>query len=250
MPGHRFTIFSDDCAFGPVPWSRLREWLSLGWLPATDLLVRLEPCGQPSFATSFPFLFTTTAALRQLRLDFEIIDLAGERVAITAAQVTRLKALGWPGDCAALRNYYWADKLRAQLEREIFHGLPTFHDDEWPACWGGPENSPANVERREAARPPREETIARRRAAWLTSVTAAGDCRATNRQLKVLVFFGAIAAGDSVSFRDAMRLVPRLLADEDNAERWEAYKRLTGDVGHESSALVPYDSTALAALLS
>ena len=68
---------------------------------------------------------------------------------------------------------------------------------------------------------------------------------ASNRQLKVIRFFSMPMLGD-ISAIEAARMVRTILADPDNAERWEKYVYLTGDVGSKSADPKPFEPDALA----
>ena len=66
----------------------------------------------------------------------------------------------------------------------------------------------------------------------------------TNRQIKVLRFFG-MNPDAQVDRGTANSLILRLLNDEDKRERWLKYKLLTGDLGDDSPELRPFDSNEL-----
>ena len=57
---------------------------------------------------------------------------------------------------------------------------------------------------------------------------------ASNRQIKLLKFFGRLPNGRFSKGR-ASGITGSIFADPKNRRRWEAYKELTGDYGHESA---------------
>ncbi len=67
---------------------------------------------------------------------------------------------------------------------------------------------------------------------------------ASNRQLKLMRFFGAPVA-EGISTDVAKRVISDILADPANRERWDKYVYLTNDVSSESAYPKPFDSAAL-----
>lgn len=63
---------------------------------------------------------------------------------------------------------------------------------------------------------------------------------ATNRQRKVLEFFG-IWVSPKLTIGAANWEIGSLFADEGNRELWRRYVFVTGDLGTDSDALLPYD---------
>lgn len=70
---------------------------------------------------------------------------------------------------------------------------------------------------------------------------------ATNRQKKLLRFFG-FDGWESIKKGPAGGLIGRLFADKEKSLLWEKYCFSTGDVGHDSCELLPYDLEKLKAV--
>lgn len=67
---------------------------------------------------------------------------------------------------------------------------------------------------------------------------------ASNRQLKVLQFFG-FSVDDQITKGVASRIITDLFRQNDKRSVWEKYVYLTGDVGQESPNLLPFDSALI-----
>lgn len=67
---------------------------------------------------------------------------------------------------------------------------------------------------------------------------------ATNRQLKVLKFFGFVT-DDKITKGVASRIIADIFSKNDNRELWLKYIFLTGDEGQESSDLRPFNQAEL-----
>jgi NAD-dependent DNA ligase len=68
---------------------------------------------------------------------------------------------------------------------------------------------------------------------------------ASNRQLKVIRFF-EMPIPENMPAVEAARTIKALLVNPGNAERWDKYVYLTGDVSSESADPMPFDPAALA----
>ena len=63
---------------------------------------------------------------------------------------------------------------------------------------------------------------------------------ASNRQLKVLQFFG-FSIDEHITKGFSSRIITDLFRHHDKRSVWEKYVYLTGDVGQESPNLLPFD---------
>jgi len=79
--------------------------------------------------------------------------------------------------------------------------------------------------------------LKRDRPAWMAEP-------ASNRQRKVLRFFD-VAGWEDIKKGPAGGIVGDLLRDKEKSLLWEKYCFVTGDLGHESEELLPYDLAAL-----
>ena len=70
----------------------------------------------------------------------------------------------------------------------------------------------------------------------------------TNRQIKVLLFFG-VEVTPNIKKGRASGIITRLFRDEENKKLWEKYVYHTGDESQETSDLQPYDLTELRAVV-
>jgi hypothetical protein len=233
----------DDREMGPLHWVPVREWLLFGWLPPT-LLLKSSVSDPWVEAASQSRLMTTTAAIEERRKWICGSDCASQSVPISEDRARELRAVGWIGSPSLLRNEYCAARIVHELPKLLETGA---------ALAGGA--TMADLARQREARMRREfeeaekaRDIARRErsAKAYARIEAIPEAlSATPRQTKVLRFFGVIAADELGNYKDALLLVPRILADDDNALAWEAYKKITGDTGHESPNLLPYDPVEL-----
>jgi len=71
---------------------------------------------------------------------------------------------------------------------------------------------------------------------------------ASNRQLKVIQFFG-VPVPEDLSGVQAARMIRTILSEPGIAQRWDKYVYVTGDVGSESADLKPFDPAALAKVI-
>ena len=71
---------------------------------------------------------------------------------------------------------------------------------------------------------------------------------ASNRQLKVLKFFGQYP-GEMITKGDASRVITHLFMSPSNRELWLKYVFLTGDETQDSPELLPYDPDGLATVV-
>src|SRR5437588_11688317 len=71
---------------------------------------------------------------------------------------------------------------------------------------------------------------------------------ASNRQLKVLRFFG-VSIPEAISASEAGRMIRSVLADPANQERWDKYVYLTNDITSKSASLIPCDPAALKSVM-
>jgi hypothetical protein len=186
--------------WGAFDWKILREWFSLKWLPPETEIAE-EKDGPWQQAQSFAKFWKETQAMAKRVEEFEIVDLESEKVPLSPALRNRIVELGWPGNVELLRNYYWGNKLREQLE-SFFpdQSRSPFDDPDWPKCWSWP--SPAGALRQEQVRLKEPFTPA---------------------QSEVLMFFlganhGVITKGD------ASDKIKELLDDPNNDARWEDHK--------------------------
>ncbi|HET7625982.1 MAG TPA: hypothetical protein VFM25_12035, partial [Verrucomicrobiae bacterium] len=186
--------------WGAFDWKLLREWLALKWLPP-ETEVAEEKDGPWQQAQSFAKLWKSTQGIAKRIEGLEIVDLESEKVPLSPALRTRIIELGWPGKVELLRNYYWGNKLREQLE-SLFpnSSRAPFDDPDWPKCWSWP--SPAGALRQEHAR--------------LTEPL-------TPAQNEVLTYF--LGAGHGIATKgEASDKIEELLDDPENDARWEDHK--------------------------
>ena len=193
-------IKTSNGPWAALDWKLLREWFALKWLPA-ETEVAEEKSGPWQPAQSVAKLWKQTQALAAKIREFEAIDLASKQVPLSRALRKRLVELGWPGNVELLKNYYWGNKLREELE-SLFPNVARepFGDPDWPKCWSWP--CPAEQLRQEKLR--RNEPL-------------------TPAQDEVLRFFLGPSHG-IISKGDAFAEIEDLLDDPDNEARWEDQK--------------------------
>ncbi|HEY3853854.1 MAG TPA: hypothetical protein VGO67_05620 [Verrucomicrobiae bacterium] len=196
-----YWIKTERGLWGPFDWKHLREWLALGWLPR-DLQISDDEGENWACASSIEMLWTKTKAIADSIEAFGTLDLMSTKLPISKAQTERIRSLGWPGDTKLLKNYYWCDRLRKELEKLLPNAANVpFDDPEWP--WDG--GSPAEAERRMAQ-------IERERLAMPP----------TENQEAVLQFLLGSRHGIR-TFGEASIKIGELLANTENRARWEAH---------------------------
>ena len=201
-PG-KIWIRTSNGLWGPFDWKLLREWFALKWLsPETE--VAEENSGPWLPGQSVAKLWKQTQGIARTIKEFDSIDLASKKVPLSRALCKRLVELGWPGNVELLRNYYWGNKLREELE---FHfpdaAREPFDDPDWPKCWssGSPAEELRKAERRRNSPP-------------------------TPAQNEILSFF--LGPGHGITtMDDASATIEDLLDDPDNDTRWEDHKART-----------------------
>jgi len=190
-------IKTNTGTLGAIDWKVLREWLALKWLPP-ETEVSADKDGPWQQAKSDAKLWKGTQTISKRIEDFEIVDLASEKVPLSPALQERIRELGWPGDVELLRNYYWGNKLREELEALFPDSTRApFDDPNWPKCWSWP--SPAVALRREQMR--LNEPL-------------------TPAQNNVLTFFLGADHGFTRK-SEASGKIEELLDDPENEARWE-----------------------------
>jgi len=181
---------------GPFGQKLVRHSLHLGWLPKETEIAE-DPNGPWRTAAGDETLWSESREIAVLKRHFAEGGLAGEKVSISEALGARLRALGWPGDVALLKNYYWSDRMPQDLEKERTPPLPLFDDPDWPKCWSA--GSPAEVARKEALVP------------------------ATPAQLHCLEYFLGPHHGIETK-QTASKKLDEIFADPKKRARWEASK--------------------------
>ena len=183
---------------GPFPWTNLRLWLALNWVPR-NAIVRDAETQITQAASEIDRLWKI--ADRNFSCDDPSIGLASAKVPTSSAQRRYLKEqFNWPFSIAHL-NYHNANTLRVQLEKIFPNDQRTlFYDKDWPTCWSW--KSPAEEFHKE--RKIRSEPI-------------------TERQKAILKFFGKEPG--IYTKGSASDLIEDLLDDPENYERWESHKK-------------------------
>ena len=186
--------------WGAFDWKLLREWFCLKWLPPETEVAESKD-GPWQQAQSIEKLWKGTQAIARQIEQFDMVDLASEKVPLSSALRSRTAELGWPGNVELLRNYYWGNKLREKLE-SLFpdSSRSLFDDPDWPRCWSWPCPSGAARQAQDRLNEP---------------LTAA--------QNEVLTFF--LGASHGIGTKgDASGRIEELLDDPENNARWEAHK--------------------------
>ena len=193
-------IKADGEPWGPFGWKLLREWFALKLLPPETEIAEEED-GPWQQAQSIAKLWSGTRAIAKRIEEFEIVDLESEKVALSPALRKRIVELGWPGNVELLRNYYWGNKLRENLESFFPDSSRSpFDDPDWPKCWSWP--SPAGALRQEQVR--LNESL-------------------TPPQNEVLTFF--LGANHGLTTKgDASEKIEEILDDPEHNARWEDHK--------------------------
>ncbi len=182
---------------GPVDWKVAREWFALKWLePQTN--VSESDCGPWVNAATVNKFWKGTKEIEKRIDDFEDIDLEAEKIPISRLLAERIISLNWPGEIKALKNYYWANRLREQLE-SLFPSLDRKIFDD-PNC-------PSGLSR-----------------AHQTSPTVAShdyyEDPITPAQNELLCFFLGVRHG-IISKGEASDRIEELLDDVENEKLWQ-----------------------------
>lgn len=247
-------IVTKDGELGPIPWATLREFWAYGLIPAGTLinlqgengLVSIERCEK---LNRFPK--TLLAHVKW----FKEGQFAGQKCPNSQVQQNYLRELGWPFQTSEL-NYQQADFLREKLEIIFAKRRKPFIDPDNP--WSPGSTKPLEGYYR-SPQPPDKKQIGFLRflgidlppyfSVFSTSWEALQLIKQnstlekfnewvekhywehlppTVRQVKVLKFFGMENTED-VNRGQASSLISRLFSHEENLEKWEKYKLLTGD---------------------
>ena len=256
-------IQTDDRIFGPIDEGPVRTFWGYGLIPKGTLViygndstpVAIETCSK---LNAFPKRLPEDAAF------FNSKVLLSQKALVSRAQVEYLRELGWPFPVESL-NYYQVDFLRKRLEEAFPDRRKPFIDPDNP--WSPGSTSPLNFtsEEREqrnylkflGVTVPEEADVGQlqhliarydtpeKRREYEEAPHAWKLLPATNRQLKLLRFFG-MSPQLRLNRGSATSLITRILSDEDNRKRWIQYKLLTEDIGDESAELRPFDARELA----
>lgn len=256
-------IHTDRGNFGPINEGPVRTFWGYGLIPHgtpvtyghNERPVPIESCVE---LNAFPKRLAEDAA------QFNSASLLGQRHPSSIAQAQYLDELGCPFPVTPL-NYYQADFLRKRLEEAFPDKRRVFCDPDNP--WSLGSASPLNLTEEERERRkyleflgipvPKSadlrllcELVAKhdtpeKRRAYAEAPHRWKRQPATNRQLKVLRFFGMNPEA-RVNRGMANSLILRLFSDEEKRERWLKYKLLTGDFGDDSPELQPFDASELA----
>lgn len=256
-------IHTDRGNFGPINQGLIRTLWGYGLIPHgtpvtyghNERRVPIESCLE---LNAFPKRLAEDAA------QFNSASLLSQRHPSSIAQAQYLDELGWPFPVRPL-NYYQADFLRKRLEEAFPDKRRVFCDADNP--WSPGSASPLNLteEEREQRKyldflgvPVPEsadlrllcELVAKHDTPEKRRAYAEAPHRwklqpATNRQLKVLRFFGMNPQA-SVNRGTADSLILRLFNDEERREGWLKYKLLTGDFDDDSPELRPFDASEVA----
>jgi hypothetical protein len=256
-------VHTDRGNFGPINEGPVRTFWRYGLIPHgtpvtyghSERPVPIESCVE---------LNAFSKRLAEDAAQFNSASLLSQRHPSSIAQAQYLDELGWPFPVTPL-NYYQADFLRKRLEEAFPDKRRVFCDPDNP--WSPGSASPLNLteEEREQRKyleflgVPVPETADLRLLCELVAEHDAPEKRrayaeapyrwkqqpATNRQLKVLRFFGMNPQA-RVNRGTANSLILRLFSDQEKRERWLKYKLLTGDFGDHSPELCPFDASELA----
>lgn len=252
-----------DRTFGPVNEGPIRTFWGYGLIPRGTLVTY----GQNSCAVpieSCPELNVFPKRLSEDAAHFNGDSLLSQRHQSSVAQTDYLNELGWPFPVERL-NYYQADFLRKRLEEVFPQKRRVFVDPANP--WSRDSQSPLNLtdEEREVRKyleflgvpVPQDADLrtlqqlvakhdsAEKRRAYAEAPNLWKRQSATNRQLKVLRFFG-MSPQAHVNRGTANSLILREFADEEKRQRWLKYKFITGDFSDDSPELRPFDANELA----
>jgi hypothetical protein len=252
----KVTFHTEKGKFGPVNAGPARQFWCFGLIP-TGTVVTLG-LGTPMVAIEeCPELnrFSKTTLTQEVYFNGQ--TLVSQRARMTANQDIYIQELGWPFPIAHL-NYYQADFLWKRLEECFPERLRAFVDPENP--WRPGATKPMNLILADHHQRAYLNFLGIQTAEWITAKDAAmlisehdspekqrqwRDARnawkklpASNRQLKVLRFFGCYE-GTDIKRGTASTVITRIFADEDNVMKWENYKVMTGDFGDESPELKP-----------
>ena len=259
----RVRIQTEKGIFGPINEGPVRTFWGYGLIPKGTLVIYgsnsdplpIETCSElNAFAKRLP----------EDSAHFNSASLLSQRHPSSIAQAQYLNELGWPFSATPL-NYYQADFLRKRLEEAFPQKRRVFIDPDNP--WSPGSASPLNLteEEREQRKyldflgvPVPEsadlrllcELVAKHDTPEKHRAYAEAPHRwklqpATNRQLKVLRFFGMNPQA-GVNRGTANSLILRLFNDEEKREGWLKYKLLTGDFDDDSPELRPFDASELA----
>src|SRR5437667_12076476 len=256
-------IHTDRGNFGPINEGSVRTFWGYGLIPRGTLVTY----GRSSFPGAIESCSELNAFPKRLAEDaahFNSTALLSQRRPSSAAQARYLNELCWPFPVACL-NYYQADFVRKRLEEAFPEKRRVFIDPDNP--WSPGSENPLNLgdEEREERKYLRFLGVAFPEDAYLRVLRdlvskydtpekrreyeearhAWRRLPATNRQLKLLRFFG-MSPQARLNRGTATSLITRILSDEDNWKRWTQYKLLTEDIGDESAELRPFDARELA----
>jgi hypothetical protein len=212
--------------------------------------VAIETCSK---LNAFPKRLPEDAAYFNSRV------LLSQSAPVSRVQVEYLHELGWPFPVESL-NYYQVDFLRKRLEEAFPDRRKPFIDPYNP--WSPGSTSPLNLtpEEREQRKylkflgvaVPEEANLGQlqhliarydtpeKRREYEDAPHAWKRLPATNRQVKLLRFFG-MSPDARLNRGTATSLITRILSEAENRKRWIQYKLLTEDIGDESAELRPFD---------
>jgi hypothetical protein len=256
-------IHTDQGDFGPMNEGPVRTFWGYGLIPRGTLVTY----GGNSHSVSIESCSELNAFAKRLAEDaayFNGTTLLSQRHPSSAAQARYLDELGWPFPATRL-NYYQADFLRKRLEEAFPEKRRVFTDPNSPWSPGSAEPMNLTHEEREERKYlnflgvtfPQEanlqmlrELVAKhdtleKRGAYAEAPNLWKRQSATNRQIKVLRFFGMNPQA-SVDRGTATSLILRLFGDEEKRTAWLKYKLLTGDVYDDSPELRPFTPNELA----
>jgi hypothetical protein len=264
-------ILTEENDLGPIPWTFLREFWAYGLIPA-GTLISLKGAGEPvaielcEKLNKFPKAFLSKVKW------FRGGQTAWQKCPNSEVQQHYLKELGWPFQTDTL-TYHQADFLRGRLETIFPTRRRPFIDPENP--WSPGSTTPLEGDYR-IEQPPDKRQIGFLRFLGIdlppyfsiesnswealrlikknSSLEAFddwvqkyywGNLRPTGRQLKVLKFFGMKNTHIVANRAHANTLISGLFSNEKNLDRWEKYKRLTGDYHDDDPNLREFDPEAL-----